>query len=512
MFFNPVLENEIHDIIANLKNSTSKGHDNLPMSILKSCNVELCPILASLSNESLSSGVFPDALKIAKVVPIFKMGDTKQVANYRPISVLSNISKIFEKLVYVRLNKYLTENHILHQNQFGFRPKLSTCLALLQLVDELTQSIDAGNVTVGVFVDLAKAFDTVDHAILLGKLNFYGIRGIPQQWFADYLTNRKQFVSIHNSNSSLSNITCGVPQGSILGPILFLIYINDLNNVSKKLRSIMFADDTNLFMTGKSITEIETEMNFELDLLVEWFRTNLLSLNITKTNYIIFSKKRTLSANILMGNTTLVQLSDTKFLGVILSSDLSWSKHINIVVNKTSKNIGIIAKVRHLLPTSHTCMLYKTLVEPYINYCNLVWASQHKRGNLEKILKVQKKFCRIITFSAFQAHSKPLFRQLGLLSVYDIFRFQLAMFMYRCINNILPFNKSFNFVANDALYQHETRNRSNLHVVYCRTKCRWLTVQIQGPKIWNSLPRYLRDIPSFIPFKIQIKKYILSTS
>ena len=214
-----------------------------------------------------------------------------------------------------------------------------------------------------------------------------------------------------------------------------------------------------------------------------------------------------------MGNTTLVQLSDTKFLGVILSSDLSWSKHINIVVIKISKNIGIIAKVRHLLPTSHTCMLYKTLVEPYINYCNLVWASQHKRGNLEKILKVQKKFCRIIKFSAFQAHSKPLFRQLGLLlSVYDIFRFQLAMFMYRCINNILPFNKSFNFVANDALYQHETRNRSNLHVVYCRTKCRWLTVQIQGPKIWNLLPRYLRDIPSFIPFKIQIKKYILSTA
>ena len=199
-------------------------------------------------------------------------------------------------------------------------------------------------------------------------------------------------------------------------------------------------------------------------------------------------------------------MSDTKFLGVILLSDLSRSKHINIVVNKISKNIGIITKVRHLLPTSHTCMLYKTLVEPYISYCNLVWASQHKRGNLEKILKVQKKFCRIITFSAFQAHSKPLFRQLGLLSIYDIFRFQLAMFMYRCKNNLLPSNKSFNFVTSDALYGYDTRNRSNLHVVYCRTKCRWLTVQILGPKIWNSLPGHLRDIPSFIPFKIKINK------
>ena len=155
---------------------------------------------------------------------------------------------------------------------------------------------------------MAKAFDTVDHAILLSKLNFYGIHEIPQQWFADYLTNRKQFVCINNSNSSLSYISCGVPQCSILGPILFLIYINDLNNVSKKLRSIVFADDTNLFMTGKSITEIETKMNIELDLLVEWFRTNLLPLNITKTNYNIFSKKRRVNANILIGNTTLVQV------------------------------------------------------------------------------------------------------------------------------------------------------------------------------------------------------------
>ena len=224
LFFAPIVEPEVSDVIRNLKNTTSKGHDNLPMSILKTCNSEISPILTYLANESFSSGVFPESLKIAKVIPVFKAGDVKHVANYRPISVLPNISKIFEKLACSRLNKYLTDYHILHDNQFGFRPKLSTCLALLQLVDELTRSIDEGKATVGVFIDLAKAFDTVDHKILLMKLEHYGIRGIPHQWFSSYLTNRKQYVSLCKTNSEFANITCGVPQGSI-----FPVYHRTLN-------------------------------------------------------------------------------------------------------------------------------------------------------------------------------------------------------------------------------------------------------------------------------------------
>ena len=198
-------------------------------------------------------------------------------------------------------------------------------------------------------------------------------------------------MTVNNIDSGFSDVLCGVPQGSILGPILFIIYVNDLNGVSNKLRNIMFADDTNLFMTGKNISEIELQINIELNLLVEWFQANLLSLNISKTNYIIFCKKRKINTNIFIGRTPLERLQNTKFLGVVLSHDLSWNKHIDVVLNKISKNIGIIAKVRHLLPLSHTCILYRTLVEPYLNYCNLVWASQHKRGNLETILKVSKK-------------------------------------------------------------------------------------------------------------------------
>jgi retron-type reverse transcriptase len=190
------------------------------------------------------------------------------------------------------------KNKILHENQFGFRKGLSTCTALLQLVDGLADSIDRKKVTVGVFIDLAKAFDTVDHRILLRKLEHYGVRGVVLNWFASYLANRKQFVTIEKVPSKLAHIKCGVPQGSILGPILFIIYINDLIHVSANLKNIMFADDTNLFLTGNSLAEVEDKLNAELVLVETWFKANLLSLNVKKTSYMVFGHLKNRTANI----------------------------------------------------------------------------------------------------------------------------------------------------------------------------------------------------------------------
>ena len=367
-FTSPVTNEEISSIILALKNTNSKGYDDIPVNLVKYCGNELSYILAHISNASLTTGVFPDALKLAKIVPIFKNGSKKVVSNYRPISVLSAFSKIFERIMYTRLDNYLDINDILHQSQFGFRKKLSTSMALLELTEEISKSIDDRNYTVGVFIDLAKAFDTVDHKILLQKLHHYGVRGTANEWFGSYLENRRQFVVVNGTPSGCSTISCGVPQGSILGPLLFILYINDLNTISKKLRTIMFADDTNLFMTGKNLDEIKIQLNEELKIFSLWFQANLLSLNISKTSYIVFSKGLVSSQTELFIQTVQIErVLETKFLGVIISHKLSWKSHITGVCSKMAKNTGIIAKVRHLLPRSQVRLLYLTLVQPYMN-------------------------------------------------------------------------------------------------------------------------------------------------
>jgi len=510
MYLSPTTQFEVIEVITKLKNTNSIGHDNIPNKVIKYCKSELALVLGDIINHSMTEGIFPDLLKTAKIVPVFKADDVRLVNNYRPISVLTTFSKIFETIVFQRLNNYLEKNNILHENQFGFRKGLSTCTALLQLIDELASSVDKKRITVGVFIDLAKAFDTVDHRILLQKLEHYGIRGNVLAMFASYIGNRKQYVTIDGVRSELANIICGVPQGSILGPILFLLYINDLTLISTKLKNIMFADDTNLFLTGNSIAEVEQQLNIELVTVNAWFQANLLSLNVKKTSYIIFGHKKDLNANIFIDNIQLARQYDTKFLGVILSANLKWNKHIDIVVNKMSKNIGIISKVRHFLPQHLTRNLYFTLVHPYVTYCNLVWASPHKSTQLERVMLKQKKFCRLITFSNYTEHSRPLFVRLSILNVYEVHKHQLLTHIYSTQNKLITNTYSQTYYnANSKIHDHNTRQKDNLHIPMCRTSTKQNTIAFQGPKLWNSLPMDMRSSISINIFKTKVKKFLL---
>ena len=203
--------------------------------------------LMHIFNSSLARGIFPDDLKIAPVTPVFKAGDDKELGNYRPISVVLCFSKILEGIMYNRLLSYLTANEILHKRQFGFQKGHSTEQAIIQLTNQMNDSFEKNHFTLGAFIDLSEAFNTVDHYILFTKLKEYGIKGNNLRWFASYLKNRKQYITYNNKTTAFADITCGVPQGSILGPLIFLIYVNDLPNVSKFLDPIMFAEDTNLF-------------------------------------------------------------------------------------------------------------------------------------------------------------------------------------------------------------------------------------------------------------------------
>ena len=283
---------EIVSVVKSLKTKTSAGHDNIPVDIMKLTINQTASVLAKIVNKSFTEGKVPNLLKIAKVSPVFKSGDKSIISNYRPISILPSFSKIFEKLVYNRLINYLNKYCVLSNNQYGFRSNYSTSLAILEMVDKISEAIDNKYYSLGIFIDLSKAFDTINHDIMLGKLEYYGIRGQALSWFKSYLQNRSQYVTYNGCESPHLPISCGVPQGSILGPILFLIYINDIINVSELLHSILFADDTNLFAFHRDLNSLVDLINKELKVLSLWFKVNKLSLNVDKTVFMVFTSNQ----------------------------------------------------------------------------------------------------------------------------------------------------------------------------------------------------------------------------
>ena len=282
IFLQPTDKEKIANIISSLNSNKTSGPNSIPYRVLFLLKNEISKQLADLFNLSFMTGVFPSVLKTAKVVPVFKKDSKLNYSNYRPISLLSNIEKIPEKLMYKRLYAFLDYNNIIYDLQFGFRQQYSTSHALINITENIRKALDDGNIGCGVFVDLQKAFDTVDHQILLAKLNHYGIRGVSNDWFKSYLSNRNQYVSINGYESGLAAINCGVPQGSVLGPLLFLLYINDLNQAIKFCKVHHFADDTNLLCLSKSIKKLSKLVNADLKHLLNWLNANKISLNVKK--------------------------------------------------------------------------------------------------------------------------------------------------------------------------------------------------------------------------------------
>ena len=291
IFLEPVSAEEVYSIVTNLKNS-APGYNEVTADFLKLSLPVINGPLTHILNLSLLEGVFPNELKVANVLPLYKADDDMLFNNYRPVPLLSVLSNVFERIMYNRLISFLENNKILFKNQFGFRKQHSTYMALMVLRDKIVKALENGELLVGIYLDFSKAFDTVDHSILLVKLEYYGIRGIALYWFKSYLAGRKQYVTYNGTSSSTKVITCGVPQGSILGPLLFLLYINDLPNVCKSPNPVLYSDDTNLFINGKNLIDLQTTIDSELAEIFTWLKIDKLSLNIKRTHHMIFTHKR----------------------------------------------------------------------------------------------------------------------------------------------------------------------------------------------------------------------------
>ena len=439
-FFTPVDSDEIRKIILQLDINKSNGPYSIPLQILKMMLKELSDVLAIIFNLSLQSGSFIDLLKVVKVIPIYKnKGSPLDIGNYRPISLLSNIDKIFEKVVHARMIKFLEDNNSIFERQFGFRSKHSTNHSLITITETIRESIDKGNVTCGVFLDFQKAFDTVNHEILLEKLKHYGFRGITNNWLRSYLTKRKQFVRIMGYESELADINQGVPQGSVLGPLLFLIYINDISNALLYSQAFIFADDTSLLYGGKNPKRIKKCMNIDLKNLLKWLKSNKISLNVKKTELVLFkqpNKELNYDLKIKLDGKRLFPVKYVKYLGVFLDDNLSWGTHIDFVANKLRRANGILSTIRHFLPISMMRTVYFALFHSQLSYALQVWGQNISTNS--RIQRLQKSAARIITFSSHNTHSDPLFKQLNILSISRLIFLSNIKLAHETLNNIAP--------------------------------------------------------------------------
>lgn len=476
------------------------------MTLIKKVIDSIINPLTYICNLSFTTGSFPQKMKIAKIIPLYKAGEKHHFTNYRPVSLLCQFSKILEKLYIVRLDNFINKHNILTDSQYGFRANRSTAMALMELTEEITNSLDNKKYVVGVFIDLKKAFDTINHDILLKKMERYGIRGVALNWLNSYIRNRQQFVQMGDHKSSHADITCGVPQGSVLGPLLFILYINDICSVSNILKFVLFADDTNVFCSGENLQQLLEVTTTEISKLKLWFDVNKLSLNLSKTKLMLFGNRKVdTQVQMTIDDVNIERVYENKFLGVLLNHKICWKPHINYIKTKIARSTAVLGKTKHILDNKSLYILYCSLVLPYLNYCVEIWGNTYK-SNLKPLCTLQKRAIRIINKLGYLEHTNTLFLKSHAMKLRDLAEFKTAQIMFRARNNSLPGNIQKMFCDREGGYN--LRGESNFKKQAVHSTMKSMCISVCGVNLWNGLSVELKQSTNIIHLKKTYKRII----
>ena len=408
------------------------------------------------------------------------------------------------------MTHFLDDFNILSKTQFGFRKNMSTETALLNYVDNLQKALNDKKYAISIFMDLSKAFDVIDHKILETKLEHYGFRGKFLEFLLSFIKDRKYFVHINGNNSETKSVNIGVPQGSTLGPLLFLLYINDMIHCSTVFFLSQFADDSTVTYSSLSLDQALLTAETQFKLVLDWLAANKLIINLNKTHLMLFTNRtRPHSISITANGQTINEVTETKFLGVMLDNTLSWNAHINYISKKVSKSVSILKMLKYTFPSNVLKSLYQSLVYPYYNYCNLVWGSAAS-VHLVPLVNLQKKAIRIICKVGYFDTTPPLFDNLKLLQVNEIYDFNCAKFIYQCYNTNTNTYFKAKLLPNSTFHNYGTRNRDLLRKPIVRLHKFTNSFLSNGIDKWNSLPDIIKESPTILSFKTISKAFILN--
>ena len=496
---------EVIKIVDKLDSKKSSDYYNISPEIVKISSQVVADSLAIIFNRCIKEGRFPNTLKLAKVIPIHKGDSVLTVSNYRPISLLPIFSKIMERLIYNQFMDFIEKNNILSELQFGFQRNKSTEHAISSIFTNITNALARKKSSYCIFLDFAKAFDTVNHRILVDKLKYYGVHGKTLELFDSYLSDRTQVVEVNGHLSEKGVIKHGVPQGSILGPLLFLLYINDISESSDILKFFLFADDTTVYYSADPKDEnTERILNSELEKVSCWLAANKLSLNVKKSNFlhIHYGRSEKKKLQILINETLVEETESTKYLGTFIDNKLTWKIQIQHIKSKLARGIGMISKIRYYVDEACLLKMFYSFVQSYSNYNILNWSCTTP-SFLDPIVKKIKKAIRIISFAkTMYDHTEPFFKKHKILPFKEQVTYRKAIFMWKVANGFAPKILSKLFVAsgNDqkkfVLPRPPNDTAKNYFVYSCVTA-------------WNCVPDALRHATIFSAFTRNLKGHLL---